>query len=145
MCTQKWDVSKDAAYAELYQEMRRYRDYETDYVKWCVALLLSVSGGYAAIAGRTQPVEWGLKVFAIIVIAVIAAAGIFGARYVRQRYKQLREFTTRVEPEWKSFMPEEITPDPFHFSVSIILVIALASAFLILVYDVASQSVKIDM
>ena len=106
------EVSLDTAYIELYNEMRRLRDYQLASSRWYSTILLAISGALLAIKtpfrGSTSTgvmqlmdkIEFQLVI--AFVIFVIGASGLFVTYYTHRAYKDLRKWTSEnLEPEIK--------------------------------------------
>lgn len=104
------EVSKDAVYRELYNEMRRIRDYEFTSSMWYTALLLAISGfiltvrfGHTLEDGKNL-ITASCTIRCIIVVAVAVVAGVsnYLVAYSASLYDALREWVDEnLEPSWK--------------------------------------------
>jgi hypothetical protein len=110
----KEKISPDIVYQEMYQEMRRYRDYELISSQWYTGFLVVILG--ALIAGKQfNPII----LISIKVISLILTFGwIFSVIYVKDRNKELRNWVTKwYEPTWKDFKPEEKDIKPWQLII----------------------------
>jgi hypothetical protein len=123
-------VSREAVYAEVYNEMRRYRDYELNASTWYTVILLGILGIIvsARFGGQVgQPsqlasnLQDNLLVQSIVAIidVIIGGASLYSIRYANLRYHQLRNYATNnLEPDWhKNAMPNvlgKIRYSPLH-------------------------------
>jgi hypothetical protein len=116
-------VRREAVYREMYNECRRYRDYEFTSSSWYTALLLAMFGFLVATRfGDTAPVlaqwlaeSWVLRVCVVLGGAVIAGTANFLIWYSSGRYQELRRYmTSHLEPKWKTdhFSPRKHRVSP---------------------------------
>jgi hypothetical protein len=106
-----------AVYAELYNEMRRYRDYEFQSSTWYTAILIAV---LAFLVSQRFEKPDDLTIFGAAVatncllrVALLVGTGALGfiscrlVYYASCRYDHLRRYTDKLEPTWKSqtFVP----------------------------------------
>ncbi len=136
-------VSDDIAYQELYQEMRRYRDYELSVSTWYTAILLAILGAILTVKfGSTQGsnvlLEKSLARFVtIIVVTLIGSSGMWSVYFSNRRYRHLRDFMfdkkLNLEPAWKKkYEPESIYPKPFHLILLSQLILVITSIVAVL-------------
>lgn len=102
----------DEVYSQLYQEMRRHRDYELTTSTWHMLLLLGILGLVLNTVYGGNPYcpsvlaqwfiehAWTQRLTAIL-FSVVAISCIFSISYSNTRYHDLRAFTEHLEPKWK--------------------------------------------
>lgn len=138
-------VKREAVYREMYNECRRYRDYEFTSSAWYTALLLAILsalvatrfGGAAPMLAQRLAESCALKVVIVFGATAIAAVSNFLVWYSSTRYTELRKYITEsLEPEWKTkeFTPREyaVSPRSIYYGtpwvvVVLILLVAVAS------------------
>lgn len=100
----KENISPDAVYQEMYQEMRRYRDYEITSSQWYTGFLVIILGAMIN-AKQLNP----LILFCVIVLSILLTfCGITSVIYAKTRHQALRKWVTDwYEPFWKDFKPDE--------------------------------------
>jgi len=117
-------VSSDIAYQELYQEMRRYRDYELSASTWYTTILLAILGGIlAAKYGNPALIqlfrECFVKFIAAFIVLIVGGSGVWSIYFSHRRYRHIRDYVfdkkLKIEPDWKEkYTPENIFPEPRH-------------------------------
>lgn len=117
-------VSSDIAYQEMYQEMRRYRDYEVTISTWYTTILLAILGGILTAKygnlGLDQLVrECFIKLVSVLIVLIIGGSGIWSIYFSYRRYRHIRDYVfdkkLKIQPDWKqNYMPEKIFPEPRH-------------------------------
>lgn len=106
------EVSRDTVYSELYNEMRRFRDYEFTSSTWYTALqiailgfVLSVRFGYEDKPSRLAVLlteNCAAKVGVIVLTGLVCAAALYLVHYSVNRYFWLRSWVDEnLEPAWK--------------------------------------------
>ena len=132
-------VSPDIVYQELYQEMRRFRDYELSSSTWYTVILLAILSAIISVkyAGNLylKDTIFGnctVKVVVLLVIILIGFSSVWSAYYVQRRYHHLRNYTDYLEPEWHNYQPEIIFPAPYHLILLTQVVLILISILMIL-------------
>jgi hypothetical protein len=131
-----WPVGADVVYAEMYQEMRRIRDYELSFAKWSMTLLISVAGGFLALTSRGLPPTRGLRFSVYVVLCIIASGASSVVWYAHTRYEEMRKFMDSQEPIWQIFNDEREKRIWKPYLVTQILIWALLIATIALVYFV---------
>jgi hypothetical protein len=115
------EVGREAVYGEVYNELRRYRDYEFSSSTWYTALLFAVLGFLIATRfGDTAPgfaayldSSCWLKLGVVAGSALIATVSTFLVRYSYKRYRELRDYANKyLEPPWKR---AEFSPRKYRF------------------------------
>jgi hypothetical protein len=120
---------------ELYEEMRRFRDYELRAATWYTTILvviigflvrqqivlggveLDTAGGAPNLAGAAT------AVVALSIIAALGFASCLSVWHASQRYHQLRDLTNELEPTWKrDLVTKHIKPSSFEPHLMILLV-----------------------
>lgn len=100
-------VSSDIAYQELYQEMRRYRDYELSVSTWYTAILLAILSGvftakYGDLGLDQLASECVTKFIAAFVVLITGGSGIYSIWFSHRRYKHISEYIfSKVDVEPK--------------------------------------------
>ena len=116
-------VKSETVYGEVYNEMRRYRDFEFTSSTWYTALLLAAFGfliatRYGETASRFDLIlatSCTLKLLVVLGAAIIAATSNFLVWYSHQRYRELRDWTNNaLEPSWKNITLRQISFTPRH-------------------------------
>jgi ATP/ADP translocase len=107
--TLKDTISSDIVYQELYNEMRRFRDYELSISGWYTTIILGITGVIITIkaalysSGKSETIfDYPLlKISLVAVIIFLVAASVLSVLYVWYLNKQLRAFTrAALEPDW---------------------------------------------
>ncbi len=133
-------VSKDGVYSELYNEMRRYREYQFSSTKWYTTIYLALLGVvfYAKYGVRASElnaiVSQGNFKFTIAVIAfLLCFNSCHTILYTHDRYTSLRKFTDNtLEPEWKNYHPDLTIFQPHNLLVAnqiILMVLVIVALF----------------
>ncbi|MDP2363214.1 MAG: hypothetical protein Q8M94_05540 [Ignavibacteria bacterium] len=132
------EVSSDIIYQELYQEMRRFRDYELSSSTWYTIILLAILSAIISVkyAGNLSLKDTifencTVKVVVLSVIFLIGFSSVWSAYYVRRRYQHLRNYVDYLEPEWHNYQPEIIFPAPYHLILLTQVVLILISILMI--------------
>jgi hypothetical protein len=103
-------ISTDSVYNQLYNEMRRCRDYEFSSSMWYTAILLAIVSfvlytrfGQASNSSLSVMISrLEFKIIIIVISVAIAAASSYLVYYSYEKYKIMRKWTDRyLEPEWK--------------------------------------------
>lgn len=132
-------VSRDAAYEQLYHEMRRHRDYQVVICGWYATLALGVVAGLLGMGKLNIELPSSLAwVFAVLV--TLAGFGVcYVVWYSHDRYEALRNFTDEnAEPEWKRQVPmPERRVKPHHVLIAIDFMLTLA---IVIVLAVVTQT-----
>lgn len=128
-------VSSDIVYQELYQEMRRYRDYELSVSTWYTAILLAILGGvftakYGDLGLAQLANECVIKFIAAFIVLIVGGSGLYSIWFSYRRYKHISEYIfnkkLNLEPSWKSiYTPEKVFLKPRHLimTTQIILIV----------------------
>jgi uncharacterized membrane protein YidH (DUF202 family) len=127
-------VSADIVYQEMYEEMRRFRDYELTSSNWYTAILLALTGviltikntdgesSISVLLAQNSLLKFGLSFLALILVT----SGIFTALYASSRYYSIREWVNEnLEPTWKNFNPPVKRIKPIHAIVFVQIVLAI--------------------
>jgi hypothetical protein len=131
-------VSSDVAYQEMYQEMRRYRDYELSASAWYTTILLAILGGILAAKYEGSPDlvkltgECFARFAAVFVVLLIGASGMWSVYFSYRRYKHIRDYVfdkkLNLEPDWKkNYEPENIFIKPRYLILAILLILVVLS------------------
>ena len=119
--------SKDVVYQQLYQEMRRYRDYQIVVSGWYATLAMGVIAGLFAIP--KLDVNFGVcfaHLFSIFFI--LAGLGIsYVIWYANNRYVSLKELANQIY----SASPHEILVKPHHILILINLMLTIAGVIVV--------------
>jgi hypothetical protein len=135
-------VSSDIAYQEMYQEMRRYRDYELSVSTWYMTFLLAILGGiftakFGELGFDNLANNCVVQTIVVFVVLLIGSSGMWSVYYSHRRYKHIRDYIfdkkLNLEPDWKkNYSPERIFPEPRHLILStqlILIVLSIVAAF----------------
>lgn len=127
-------VSADIVYQEMYEEMRRFRDYELTSSNWHTAILLALAGviltlkntnevtPISALLSQNSLFKLGLSFLAFILVS----GGIFTALYASSRYNHMREWVNKnLEPTWKTYNPPSKRLKPIHAIVFVQTILAI--------------------
>lgn len=132
-------VSPDIVYQELYQEMRRFRDYELSSSTWYTVILLAILSAIISVKYASDSLlkvslfgDCTIKIVVLLVIFLIGFSNIWSTYYVRRRYHHLRNYVDYLEPEWHNYQPEIIFPAPYHLIVLTQLILVLVSILMML-------------
>lgn len=113
-------ASIDAMYEQLYEEMRRHRDYELKIAIQTFTLVIAILGVLTSLRfsefytdnfGKIFP--YGNLIFLIIigfVISLIIGSGIAIVNYSHKTYDALRKYTNGFEPSPKFIKENDMTP-----------------------------------
>ena len=127
----------DAVYAELYNEMRRYRDYEFQSSTWYTAILIAVLA--FLISQRFEKPD-DLTIFGaalatncLLKVALLVGTGALGfiscrlVYYASCRYDHIRRYVDGLEPSWKARtfvpLPRGLSPRQILYATPVILVL----------------------
>jgi hypothetical protein len=93
----------EAVYSQLYEEGRRYREWERQAAVWSTTLLSALIAGLVALSSRSTPFMLGdgQKVFIAALLAGFAAITCLMMWFVAWRYHQIRDLLDEIEPAWK--------------------------------------------
>jgi hypothetical protein len=132
-------ISRDVVYQQLYQEMRRYRDYEIVVSGWYITLTLGVIGGLFAISKLNINVGSCL-VWLFSTFFVIAGLGIsYVIWYAHDRYRSLRDYTDKnIEPAWKD--KPKIRETWFQPYIVLILVNLMLTAGVVIAFIITAKT-----
>ena len=113
----KNQIQVDTVYQEMYQEMRRYRDYELTSSTWYTAFLIAILGFLiTTIHGDNQQfIELRLilttnlyvQILTALMIVILGLASLYSVRYVNLRYQEITHYIFD-NPETEYFRPESI-------------------------------------
>jgi membrane protein YqaA with SNARE-associated domain len=130
------NINQEAVYAEMYNEMRRFRDYEFTSSMWYTSILLALIG-FVVSTRFAQPTEglakfiednlW-MKIIIAAIAVLLGAASTYLIYYTCSRYDHLREWTDdNLEPEWKKYRAKNIPFKPRHiyYITQIVLVVTV--------------------
>ena len=127
----------DAVYRELYNEMRRYRDYEFHSSTWYTAILTAVLGFLISqrfgrpndltMFGAALASNWIVKIGLVLSTGALGLISCRLVRYASRRYDALRNYADKLEPTWKAetFRPLKRGLSPRHilYSTPVVLVL----------------------
>ena len=103
MANKKVDkVSSDVVYSELYNESRRYRDYELTVSTWYTAILLSFLGFYVSEKINSNPtiINYSIITPLILVLSsVLGLSSIYSVWFVHRRNSQIRKLMNKFESD----------------------------------------------
>jgi uncharacterized membrane protein len=141
------EVQVDTIYQEMYQEMRRYRDYELTSSTWYTAFLIAILGFLITVMygeenfDKLQKIlisNLGLQVLIWMMVTTLGLASIYAVRYVNLRYEEIKYYifddpkTTYFRPEGiKKFSPETRKFRPVHLIYIIHILILVISSIVI--------------
>jgi len=104
-------ASCDIVYQELYEEMRRYRDYELSVATWYTAILAAIFGVLIAIKPQLDSLNCVVKSLIVALILLLGISSLYSICYAHKRYNQRREIADKLEPGWNTPPPKQtITP-----------------------------------
>ena len=140
------EVSSDIAYQELYQEMRRYRDYELSVSNWYTTILLAILGGiltakYGGNLGLEKLAREGLfKFVAVFIVLLIGISGMWSVYFSHRRHEHLSDYifdkNLNLEPDWKkNYKPENIWLKPHCLILVTQLVLTLATIAIVCLFN----------
>ena len=117
----KHEASVDAVYAEHYNEMRRYRDYEISAPTWYFAILFVFIGFVISSkfddnisAASVFNVSCTAKFLATLLSTTITTISLYSIRFANIRYQEIRDYVNSLEPQWKTFSPSKRKVTPVH-------------------------------
>lgn len=132
-------------YAELYNEMRRFRDYELTASNWYTVMLLAIIGfvlnarfgadSGTSVLGQMLSKNIAIKTLLAIATGLIGASALYSIRYVRKRYTKMRDYVTKnLEPQWhcENDVRDKICLQPHHCVMIVQAVLIVAAVFIIL-------------
>jgi len=133
----KQEVSHDIVYQEMYEEMRRYRDFELTVSTWHTTILLGILAvlvtgrfaGFTSSLSRFLASSVAAKSLILVVAVSIGASSVFLVCYSWLRYRELRNYVSQnLEPLWKEFKPKKrkIAPRHLIIAVQVLLVLLIA-------------------
>ncbi len=135
-------VSVDTVYSEMYNEMRRHREYQFSSAKWYTTLFLALIGAIfaAKYSGQSPGIKniidsnEGIRCVIILVAILICLNSCHTILYSHWRYSELRRYADiGLEPKWKTFLPKKIKPQPhvlLVFSQAALAFLAIISLYL---------------
>ena len=112
-------ISKESVYREMYNEMRRYRDYELNSSKWYSTILIAILGFILKdkiFISKSLDYQTSSKynlqfiILISIITILIVTASCHGVWVAHKRHDELRRYTNTLEPKWKKFQPSKIAP-----------------------------------
>jgi uncharacterized BrkB/YihY/UPF0761 family membrane protein len=116
------EVPKDVLYQQLYQEMRRYRDYQMVVLGWYATLAIGVIAGLFAIPNLNVNVgecfAWPFSIFFVLAGLCIS----YVIWYAHDRCSSLREIANQIYPV---SLPKRLFK-PHHMLILIILMLTVA-------------------
>ena len=89
-------ISDDCYYQEMYQEMRRYRDYELTAATWYTTMLLAILGFIVSKDHGILDDKYKYSIMGLSML--IGFGGAFSVHYVSLRYRQIRDHIKKLEP-----------------------------------------------
>ena len=117
-------VSIDTVYAEHYNEMRRYRDYEIAAPTWYFAILFVFLGFIVSskfddafqVASNASifDVSFPAKLLAALLSTTVTTMSLYSIRFANIRYHEIRDYVNTLEPQWKTFIPSKRKITPVH-------------------------------
>jgi hypothetical protein len=127
----------EAVYRELYNEMRRYRDYEFQSSTWYTAILTAVLGFLISqrfgrpsdltIFGAALASNCMVKTALFLGTGALGFISCYLVYYASRRYDVIREYTARLEPVWKASTfdppPRGLSPRHILFLTPVVLVL----------------------
>lgn len=115
-------VNTDTIYQEMYQEMRRYRDYELTSSTWYTAFLIAILGFLVTVVyGNNNFPQLRclltsnlyFQLFISGAITLLGCASVYSVRYVNLRYKEIKDYVFNepatkqfFRPDWHTFSPK---------------------------------------
>jgi hypothetical protein len=129
-------ISNEAVYSELYNEMRRYRDYELSASTWYTAILIALLGFIVSVKyGSSDPVStfshiWYFQVLVLLISTILGVSSFYSIWYANKRYSEIRKIVDEhLEPKWvkEAFKPillqKRVRPRRFIYIIQILLVV----------------------
>lgn len=127
----------EPVYAELYNEMRRYRDYEFQSSTWYTAILIAVlafliSQRFAkpddlTVFGAALASNWLVKGTLAVGTGTLGFVSCRLVYYAGCRYEHIRQYTNRLEPAWKAKtfvpLPRGLSPRHILYATPVALVL----------------------
>ena len=123
-------ISTEISYQEAYHEMRRYRDKQQDYAKWFVSICLAIFAGIIATASQANGIELlqNVKIHLIFMILLFSIITTYQIQYMDDRYHEIRNKISFIEPDWKSSVRKSTIIKP---TQTLIIQIVILTLFLI--------------
>ena len=132
-----WDVPPEAVYAERYNESRRFRDYQLQFTKWTISIVLAIAGAYIGLATHS---DFNLgtcsRIELIAVVLSLSVGTILVVLHADARFREIVTHMKRVKPQFDDFDPEDKCVRPHHVMTVLIVIIAVIVCILISSYPV---------
>ena len=151
------NVSKEIVYQEMYNEMRRARDYEISSSTWYTTLLTiflaliftikfgvtqntkiielsasSVKNIFTETASMLSINQFILKIGLTLIIIVIGFLSISTVIYAGKRYREMRNWVDKnLEPDWKKFTPHRYLIEP-NLNIVLVQIFVIAISLVII-------------
>jgi hypothetical protein len=128
------DIGEDAVYAQLYNETRRFRDYQLAFAKWSVSLILAFAGGYLALT--THGFTPGIYTRLLLVCAVLSLSvgSVLVILHTNSRFDEIRRYVNSIQPGFMHFKPAHKRVKPHHVMIALLAVLSLVVCALIAIY-----------
>ena len=142
----KWqDIDQATVYGELYNEGRRFRDYQLEFAKWSISIMLAFAGGYLALTTHGYLPGICSRVLFGIAIVLLGAGTVKVILHADFRYNEIKDYTTSIQPGFMRFDTETKRIKPHHVMIFLVALFTLIVCVLISVYPprkvLASQDV----
>lgn len=137
-------VPHETVYSELYNEMRRYRDYELTAATWYTVILVAllgfiISAKYGADDSLAKFVQiCAVQGSTVLISTILGVSSCYSVWYADRRYRAIRKIVDEhLEPKWvqEAFKPilsqKAIRPRCFIYLVQLLLVVATWFAVLV--------------
>jgi hypothetical protein len=128
------ELERETVYRELYEESRRFRDYQFEFAKWYVSVLLAFAGGYLALTTHGFVPGPCIRIVLVLVVAAISVGSVVVINHTDFRFQELKTYTNSIQPDFMKFdsRPRDVKPN--HIIVFIIFALLILIASLVFLY-----------
>ena len=107
-------IPPEIVYQEMYQERRRYRDYELTASTWYTTILTAILG-YVFSSQDNSLLAIGLvKTLVSLLVSIIGFAGIFSVEYVHRRDEEVKNYIKENFKLQHLFKPDDFRFKPYN-------------------------------